>query len=159
MVLVSCASPGVSTTPAPTLSPTPTPSPTSLPTPEPTPDLTAYNDCSKAVGPLLKELEKLDARLDIGQTFAEYGDHLQDISIEYNELTSDIDAIPFDCLKVAVKLEEAFNAYKKANDIWDKCFDDLYCTNDSIESKLQAQWLKATHAIESAQKRLRGLKP
>jgi hypothetical protein len=59
-------------------------------------------------------------------------------------------AIQGRCFDVGAEAEDAFNAYIKASNIWDKCFDDIDCSTDSIEGKLQNQWAKATLFLETA---------
>lgn len=106
----------------------------------------------------MEALVQLDGRLDVGQTFVEYGDRLEEISVEYDRLARQMEDVGLDCLNVAVKLEGAFQSYFSAHRIWDDCFDNYNCDVDSIEPRLQRLWLKASNAIDTAQKRLRDLK-
>ena len=158
IALSACGSgslPSVEPTPSPTLEPTPSPDPT----PEPTPDLTAFNDCSEAVDPLIEALRQLDGRLAVGQTFAEYGDRLEEISVEYDRVVATIeDDLDLACLDVAVELEDAVQKYFDAHGIWKDCIDSAACTTDSILTQLQGLWQEATDFIEAAEDALRGMR-
>ena len=112
--------------------------------------LAAYRKCKTQVGPFLSALEDLNSRLDVGLSFSDYGTRVGDVRVAH-------DAAPFDelgaaCLSVvAVPAEAAMNAYVKAYNKWNNCFNDDYCTTDSISPELQAPWGTATGKIERAQ--------
>jgi hypothetical protein len=42
------------------------------------------------------------------------------------------------------------NAYTRAYNTWNDCIGDINCSNDSIDSKLQADWAKATPKVNAA---------
>jgi hypothetical protein len=112
--------------------------------------------CADQIGDFVEKLQALDSRLDIGLNFESYSTNVSDAKVVY-------DQIPFDemspeCVKqVGVPAENAFNAYVKAYNVWNNCFDDINCDNDSIKSKLQAQWAKATLLIDRADGNLQDL--
>ena len=53
--------------------------------------------------------------------------------------------------------EAALNQYVKASTVWDKCFEDVNCSNDSIEPTLRKYWDKASTSIDTADEGLQGL--
>ena len=146
-----------SETPQPTVEPSPTPTPD--PTPSPTPDTAAFDDCVELITPLLEATRQLDARLDIGQTFAEYGDRLEEISVEYDRLTADLSSISADCLTIGSELESAFSAYADAHTAWDACIDDAACDMETVTPKLQEFWATASESIDNAEEALRDRRP
>jgi hypothetical protein len=122
--------------------------------------VTAYENCQELVGPLLDTLGQLDSRLDVGLTYAEYGDAVADANVEYDRL--DIDALgeEYECITtVGAPLEDALNAYFDAYTVWDDCINDVDCTNDSITAELQDHWAKATGFIRDAREALSDLRP
>jgi hypothetical protein len=96
-------------------------------------------------------LDELDARLDVGLTFRDYGDYVGDISVASNRL--DIDALTAEgehCLAAAILLNNAFLKYIDANESWNDCIQDTDCDTDSIEPDLQGFWVDASDALEEA---------
>ncbi len=101
------------------------------------------------MGPFLTALQDLDSRLGVGLSFSDYGTRVGDIRVAD-------DAAPFDelgaaCLsKVAVPAEAALNAYVKTYNTWNDCFNNDYCTTDSISPELQVPWGTATGKVAKA---------
>ena len=119
--------------------------------------LAIFQTCRREVAPLLNGLRNVDARLDVGMSFAEYGEAIGDVSVAYNGMSAG--NLDFDCLAVAVQGENAFNSYTRAYNIWNDCIGDFDCSTDAIEPDLQSQWLKASQAVGRAQRKLSGLRP
>lgn len=153
-VLASCGGPTATPVPTgPTPRPTATPRPT--PSPTPTPPPTVSQACADELEDMADALDEMDGRLDIGLTFADYGDYLGDISVASNRL--DIDALGdegADCLAVALLLNAAFLEYIEANDIWNDCIQSTSCSTSSIETKLQGHWAVATDKNDEAHEQL-----
>jgi hypothetical protein len=100
------------------------------------------------------ELQELDSRLDVGLTFAAYGEKVGDASVAYDRIP--FKKLDFDCtLEVGVPAEKALNLYIEANNIWNDCVSDIYCSNDSITPKLQRKWAQATRKIRQARSALK----
>ena len=133
---------------------TPSSTATAIPTPQPTARPTPVRPvCPKSIVRFVNALQELDSRLDVGLTFAAYGDKVGDASVAY-------DRIPFkkldlECtLRVGVPAERALNLYIEANNIWNDCIGNIYCSNDSITPKLQRKWAQATTKIRQARRAL-----
>ncbi len=133
-------------TPQPTATPTDTPMPTDTPVPTDTPAPAISADCVAAMGPLVTSLEDLDSRLSVGLTYAEYSKAVADLRVFYDRIK--IATLDLDCLTlVGSPAETAMNDYITAYNTWNKCVASVSCTNKSIQTKLQAQWSKATDLI------------
>lgn len=138
------------------------PSTTTTPTPSPTPDPEEVQarreaeQCKREFTPFLDELQRLDSRLDVGLTQADYNAALGDIQVAY-------DRVPFNRLSescillVGVVAEDAFNEYLKANNQWADCIQSYACDLDDIEADLQKRWQSASRKIKSSGNLLRKL--
>lgn len=104
-----------------------------------------YEFCKRRTAPILRELNDLGSRLDVGLAFAEYGEQVGDISVAYSRLRPG--SLGSECLKVAVPLETAYRKYAEAYNVWNDCIGDLGCSTDSIEPQLQSKWLEADAAV------------
>jgi hypothetical protein len=127
-------------------------------TPTSAPTTTEPSDpgCADQIGDFVEQLQELDSRLDIGLNFESYSTKVSDAKVVYDQIP--FDEMSQECVRqVGVPAENAFNAYVKAYNIWNNCFDDINCDNDSIKSKLQAQWAKATLLISKADGNLQAL--
>jgi hypothetical protein len=112
--------------------------------------------CAEQVGDFVTKLQELDSRLGIGLNFEHYSTNVSDTKVVYDEIA--FDAMSPDCVsRVGVPAENAFNAYVKAYNVWNKCVGDIDCDNDSINPKLQLQWAKATGLIDRAERNLEDL--
>lgn len=119
-------------------------------------DQVAYDECVKSLDRFRSQIKALDGRLGVGLSFDEYGTKVGDVAAAYNQ--TDFEAGGVDCLtEVVLPLETAVNQYKKAYDIWQKCFEDYACENDSITPELQDHWSKATLQIQKSDFGLEGL--
>jgi hypothetical protein len=98
--------------------------------------------CQAQAGGFFNAISDLDSRLDVGLTYSDYTSDVANVKVQYDRLTPA--NLTGACLTAAADDEKALNAYLRATTIWQNCIDDTYCTNDSIKSKLQAQWLIAT---------------
>lgn len=105
--------------------------------------------CRQQTAALMKALEELDSRLSVGLVYQDYSTQVGDARVAYDRVP--IGALGPDCLsKVAVHLEDAMNAYAKADSTWNDCITDFNCDNDSIKPELQARWSEATGLINKA---------
>jgi hypothetical protein len=110
----------------------------------------AAAQCEQQLTGLLTALEDLDSRLGgVGVDYEEYGQRVGDVSSAYDQ--TPIAELEAECLnQVGIHTEEAVNSYIEAGNVWNECFDDIDCTNESIESELQGHWAEATSSIEEA---------
>jgi len=104
--------------------------------------------CQSEIGDLMDSLDELNSRLDIGLTYADYGDQLGDANVAYDQVPAA--ELSGGCLDSAAKLEAALNAYIRAYNKWKTCIDDYDCNTDSIEPALQAAWSKASSNLDRA---------
>jgi hypothetical protein len=111
--------------------------------------------CTTAIGGLIDEVTALNSRLDIGMTYADYSSKVADANVAYDRIDSA--NLTGGCFDAAVAAEKALNQYISASGVWDTCIQDDYCTTDSIETELQAYWLKASGAAEKAKRTLDGV--
>jgi hypothetical protein len=112
--------------------------------------------CRQQLEPLVEALSELDSRLTVGLNYERYSESVSDNQVSY-------DRVPFDELgpecvtEVGIPLEKALNAYVKAYNIWNNCFEDIDCSNDSIKRRLQKHWARATGQIARAEQNLETL--
>jgi hypothetical protein len=118
-----------------------------------------YDTCQEQMGELLDSLTELDSRLDIGLNYDEYTDSVGDIRAQYDQVPFDEANDPTCLTSVGLPAEQALNHYAKATRVWDSCFDDINCSNDSIEPKLRRYWDKASTSIDAAKDGLDSMKP
>jgi hypothetical protein len=111
--------------------------------------------CRDEVDTFIRELRKLDARLNVGLTYAQYTERLGDISIAYQDAVDVAGDLDGRCITVALRGEKAYNLYVRAENIWTKCIRDISCSTDSIESRLQKNWAKATKRVRQAWRNIR----
>jgi Short C-terminal domain len=115
-----------------------------------------YSSCKGEIGPLLSALSHLDARLDVGLTFQEYGTQVGDVSVKYRGIAF-ARLHPSCTAGAGVAAENAFNAYIRSYNKWNSCIGDFYCSTDSIEPELQSNWSTATAQIGRARRALKDL--
>ncbi|UGS35638.1 hypothetical protein DSM104329_02033 [Capillimicrobium parvum] len=107
--------------------------------------------CEHAMGEFQDSISELDSRLNVGLSYDEYTDKLGDVQVTYDQVDYDeLDDNPRCLSGVGVPLESALNQYLKAANIWSDCFDDVSCSNDSIQGSLQLRWAKASAKIRAA---------
>ncbi|MCO5316712.1 MAG: hypothetical protein M9938_11215 [Solirubrobacterales bacterium] len=112
--------------------------------------------CRDQVGSLLKALKDTESRLNVGMTFADYGDQVGDISVGYDQMP--INQMSPDCISgPGVAGENAFNSYREAYNTWNDCIGDLGCDIDTIDPELQKKWTKASRQITRARSSLSDL--
>lgn len=128
--------------------------------------------CTKQVKPLQTALSNVEADLGVGINYNAYAEEVRDVARAYAKM--DIPAISASskkviaaaptaatdstCLGAAASFENAFNAYNKANSIWGDCIDNILaygdCTSGPVNTRIQAQWTKASSAIANGERRL-----
>lgn len=91
--------------------------------------------CEEALTDFQDELEELDSRLAVGLPYDEYSRQVGTIRVAYDQLS--VDSLEFDCLDVALPLEDALQDFAKAGSIWGDCIEDFDCDVDSIDPDLQ----------------------
>lgn len=109
--------------------------------------------CLDGVGDFHGELTELDSRLSVGLVFTDYAKQVSDVRVAYDAVKWT--SLPPDCITEAgIPLENAMNSYLKAHTRWNKCNQNLGCSQDSITKDLQAHWADATREITDASKYL-----
>jgi hypothetical protein len=108
----------------------------------------ARSACESEIGDFIEALNDLGSRLDVGLNFQSYSDRVGDVRVAYNKIN--VSALGGSCLDPAADGEDAMNSYIRAYNVWNDCISDLDCSTDSIDSKLQAQWSKASEKLTSA---------
>lgn len=110
-----------------------------------------YPDCAEAMGPLLRKLEAIDARLDVGMVQADYGNAVGGAAVVYKQV--DVGALANDCLRhVAMPLEDAYNHYVRANTRWNNCIVGDYCdVNRDALPEMRRHWSAASRLIKQAE--------
>jgi hypothetical protein len=104
--------------------------------------------CETQLGGFLEALEELDARLEVGLTYAEYSQELGSIQVAYNRLP--INELDPRCLgRVGLPSENAFQEFTAAGEAWDECIEALSC-EDGISPEVQNQWLKGSEKLKVA---------
>ena len=120
-------------------------------------DQVAYDECVDSIDTFRSEMKELDGRLGVGLNFEDYATKVGDVAAAYNQ--TDFESGGLDCVtEVGLPLETAVGQYEKAYDIWQECFEDIYCENESIDADLQKHWAKATIQIERSDRALERLK-
>ena len=110
-------------------------------------------DCEQQIGHILHDAQALDSRLDVGLSYDEYNKQVGNVSVAYNQIP--IKSMGQECLNsVGVHLEEAFNDYIKAGNIWNDCLTNFSCNINSIDPQLQHYWLAAATDIGVAKRGL-----
>lgn len=115
--------------------------------------------CKRHAQPLMSALQTLDSRLDIGLTQSEYTDKVGDIQVVYDRVAPWFKHLPtneasLDCLKTVAQAENALNEYVRAQRAWERCFDNLDCSNKQVRPTLQRHWSRASADLENASTRL-----
>lgn len=114
----------------------------------------AAAQCRRQLGGMMRELQEIDSRLNVGLSQAEFSTAVGDAQIAYDRIIWD--HVNGACLTdVALPLEGAINRYLRANTQWDDCIWDYDCDLDSIDPKLQLKWLAASRQINRAEQGLR----
>lgn len=117
-----------------------------------------YERCDQGLGGLLEAAQDLDSRLDVGLNYDEYSDRVADVNVAYNNIDFKND-LDFTCISAAgLSLEKALNKYVDAYRVWDECFADINCDNDSIDGELQTNWFAASSAVDRAKRGIGRLK-
>jgi hypothetical protein len=107
---------------------------------------------------MLNALHELNSRLSVGLAFADYGNDLGNVRVEYDKV--DFKGMGQDCVRrVGIPAEAALNAYVKAFNTWNKCIGNFGCSNNSITPELHREWRDAARKISAADKGLDSLIP
>jgi hypothetical protein len=125
----------------------------------------AYAACDEHFSKLLKALDNLNSRLDVGLNYSQYGSKVGDAKVAYDaafkeETSSSDSGGAITCLtSVGLPAEKALNSYYKASNAWTKCFDDYACDDDTVKPKLQKYWGRAALQTERANAGLKSMEP
>lgn len=110
-------------------------------------------ECTEDVAQLASALDELNSRIQVGLSYSDYTTEVGDVMVAYNR--TDIDKISADrwCLgEVAVPLENAFQHFDKAMEVWKKCVGDWDCSikDKAVDAKMQKHWQRAGTYLEEA---------
>lgn len=114
-------------------------------------------ECGKQLRPLADALQELDSRLDIGLTYAEYGDQVANVKVAYDRVDWEKGMAGPGCARTAILLERGLRKYAAAHERWQACIESPDCLSDSITTKLQAAWADASKAVDQGVERLNEL--
>ncbi len=111
------------------------------------------SSCASALANLTDALFALDSRLDLGLTYADYGDKVADAKVAYDRVRfGELDTA---CVVSAGKpAEDALNEYLSAYSTWKDCIEASGCQTDSIKTELQNHWSTASGLLAAIRKRL-----
>lgn len=104
-------------------------------------------------------VEELDSRLSVGLSYSDYATEVADVRVAYDQ--TDFDALEdIECMQgVGLPLERALNQFVRAANVWDECFEDIYCETDSVDPELQTHWSKASRLAGKADSGLDAMAP
>jgi hypothetical protein len=93
----------------------------------------------------------------VGLNYEEYFDEVGNVQVAYNRIP--INQLDQECLgQVGVPSEKAFQSYADAADIWEECFEELSCENNTIDPELQEKWATAERLEVRAQQGLAAIR-
>lgn len=109
--------------------------------------------CQAATSEFVTAVQDLDARLNVGVAYAEYGTKVGDISAAHARIDPTAEIFQNeDCLNIVTAGETAFNSYVQANQIWTQCIRSTgynpSCARAEMLRRLRAQWSDASSQIE-----------
>jgi hypothetical protein len=112
--------------------------------------LAVAKKCNGQLGDFLSSLNELDSRLTIGLNYNDYLNEVGDVTVVYGEIP--INQLDAPCLgAVGVASEKALRKYTDAAEVWQDCFSEFSCENDSIDPELQVDWSAASGLLAQAQ--------
>ena len=118
---------------------------------------TVADACQAQLKGYISVLSETNSRLDVGMSFADYGDQVGDISVAYDRIP--IGQMEQDCLfGPGVTSEKAGQAYTDAYNVWNDCISDFGCDIDTIDPELQSEWLRASTKLAQAKQALNALR-
>lgn len=113
-----------------------------------------YNTVAAEIEPLMTALTEVDARLNVGLNYADYGEMIGDVAVAYAGVDIDV-LVEFGGLEVGAKLEAAYNTYNDAAQLW----NDNLLDYASIETRMQKKWTAARADLDEAAALLEELEP
>lgn len=129
-----------------------------------------YDQCRTTSADLIEQLQTLDSKLSVGMVFRDYNDAVGTAQVALDAMVRTVkadetlknDLINSGCTeRVLMPLGKAMAKYAHASDVWNDCFEDLYCDiDDGPEGdKVDADWLRASELIENGVTHLQDLAP
>jgi hypothetical protein len=107
-------------------------------------------DCVQELRGFMRKLGDLDAQLQVGLSYSEHSDAIQETAIAYNRIA--FDNLELDCLhKVGLSAEKAYRKFAQADSVWNDCISDFGCDSDSIDPELQNHWQSGSKMLDEAQ--------
>ena len=128
--------------------------------------------CATQLEPLQTALTNMKADLGVGINYSAYAEQVRGIARAYAKVDSkELGASSAQvlaaatgastdstCIGAAASFENAFNAYTKANTIWGDCIENIAtygdCTSGPVNTRIQAQWSKASSATSNGETQL-----
>jgi hypothetical protein len=109
----------------------------------------AISDCKQQLSGLDNALTDLSSLLNVGLNFSDYGTRVGNAQVAYGR--TNFSDLSTSCVSNAgIPMENALNDYNSAAQTWNTCFQDLYCTDSSIDGELQAKWGQADGQLRQA---------
>lgn len=119
-----------------------------------------FKECRAAFADLLDSLSSVNSDLSVGLNVGDYGSVVRRANRDYGDLMNSGELGGVDCLtKVGIPAEKAVNNHIKAFNLWNECVSDFGCSDDSIDSKRQQLWRKASNSTDKAIEHLAGMNP
>ena len=109
-------------------------------------------DCDEQIGEFVKALQDLNARLNVGLAYSDYGTRVGDVSAAYERIDLAELGEQEQCLAAAGAGENAFNSYQRAQDVWSRCvreFNAPNCKRAAMLTRLRSHWSDASSQISS----------
>lgn len=109
-------------------------------------DYKNYKTCKAELSPLLRSIQNLNSRLNVGLILEHYGQAVGAISIRYDRIRDR--RLTDECIdEVKEPGRKAYNAYWRANKQWGDCLRDFFnCdVDEDVIDDLRAKWKTAGH--------------
>jgi len=116
----------------------------------------AAKRCGAELGDFLDSIESLGNTLAVGLDYEQYLGSVNRVRASYASVVAE--RLGIVCLsRVGAPAEGALNVYIDAANEWGNCLADASCDPESIESKLQREWERASRQLAQARRGLRDL--
>lgn len=106
--------------------------------------------CQRQVGGLLRSMDTLRKRLEVGLTYEEYSAAIGKVRAIYDGIPAA--RLKIECLATTgAATERALNEYIDAANAWGECLAEAGCNGTQIAPRLQKEWRVAAHFLLAAQ--------
>ena len=105
--------------------------------------------CQHQVGGLLRSMDTLRKRLEVGLTYEEYSAAVGKVRAIYDGIPAA--RLTIECLATTGSAtERALNEYIDAANAWGECLSEAGCNGTQIAPRLQKEWRVAAHFLAAA---------